>query len=79
VGRTLRGLARRSAAGEVSVSRRGVGSGTPAPKLVSALRRRLGEAVSGFDALPFDGAVDRGAADSEEFGDFERAVFAAVD
>ncbi len=37
-----------------------------------------GEAGSGFDALAFDGAVDRGAADAEESGDFKGALLAAV-
>jgi len=36
------------------------------------------ETGSGFDALAFDGAVDGGAADAEEFGDLGGAVFAAV-
>src|SRR4051794_31238183 len=36
------------------------------------------ESGSGFDALAFDGAVDRRAADAEELGDFEGAVFATV-
>jgi hypothetical protein len=34
-------------------------------EVVSARRRHLGEPGSGFEALPFDGAVDGGAADSE--------------
>jgi hypothetical protein len=46
--------------------------------LVSAPRRRLGEAGSRFDALTFDGAVDGGAANAEEFGDLGGAVLAAV-
>ena len=45
---------------------------------VSASRCRLSEASSGFDALAFDGAVDRGAADFEEFGHLGGAVLAAV-
>src|SRR3954452_24135648 len=36
------------------------------------------ESGSGFDALAFDGAVDRRAADAEELGDFEGAVLATV-
>jgi len=36
------------------------------------------EAGSGFEALTFDGAVDRGAADAEEFGNLGGAVLAAV-
>ena len=47
-------------------------------EVVSALRCRLGEAGSGFEALPFDGAVDSGAPDSEELGDLCGAVLAAV-
>ena len=46
--------------------------------LLSALRRCLREAGSCFDALAFDGAVDRRAADAEELGDLEGAVLAAV-
>ena len=45
---------------------------------MSALRCRLREADSRFDALPFDGALDRRAADTEELGDLEGAVLAAV-
>src|SRR3954451_11846530 len=47
-------------------------------ELLSMLRCRLRESGSGFDALAFDGAVDRRAADAEELGDFEGAVLAAV-
>jgi hypothetical protein len=36
------------------------------------------ETGSGFDALAFDGAVDRRAADAEELGNFEGAVLPAV-
>ena len=46
-------------------------------ELISALRR-LRESGSRFDALTFDDAVDRGAANSEVFGDLEGAVTAAV-
>jgi hypothetical protein len=48
------------------------------PDLLSAFRSRLRAAGSGFDALTFDGAVDGGAADAEEFGNFKGAVLAAV-
>jgi hypothetical protein len=43
---------------------------------VPALRCRLREAGSRFDALPFDGAVHGGAADTEELGDLAGAVLA---
>jgi hypothetical protein len=57
----------------------GVGFGTPgAVGLVLASRCCLREAGSGFDALAFNGAVDGGAADAEEFGYLEGAVLAAV-
>src|SRR4051794_24064521 len=57
------------------VSRWGVGQGTAG---ASMLRCRPREAGSSFDALAFDGAVDRRAADAEELGDFEGAVLATV-
>src|SRR5680860_439117 len=41
---------------------------------VSALRCRLREAGSRFDTLTLDGAVNGGAADTEELGDLEGAV-----
>ena len=47
-------------------------------ELVSAPRCCLREAGAGFDALTFDGAVDGGAADAEEFGDLGGAVLTAV-
>src|SRR4051794_4608181 len=56
----------------------GVGRDGRRPDLLSAFGRRLREAGSGFDALTFDGAVDGGAADAEEFGNFQGAVLAAV-
>jgi hypothetical protein len=64
--------------GEAPASRRGVRFGTAGAVLVSAPRCRLREASSGSDALAFDGAVDRGAADAEEFGHLGGAVLAAV-
>ena len=47
-------------------------------ELLSMPRCRPRETGSGFDALAFDGAVDRRATDAEELGDFEGAVLAAV-
>src|SRR3954452_1351741 len=47
-------------------------------EVLSTLRCRPREPGLGFDALAFDGAVDRRAADAEELGDFEGAVLAAV-
>src|SRR3954447_14984094 len=47
-------------------------------EFVSALRCRLREAGSRFDALPFDGAVHGGAAAAEELGDLKGAVVATV-
>ena len=47
-------------------------------ELLSMLRCRPRESGSGFDALAFDGAVDRRAADAEELGDFKGAVLATV-
>src|SRR3954451_19207708 len=51
----------------------------PAPRTaVNASMSPPRESGSGFDALAFDGAVDRRAADAEELGDFEGAVLATV-
>src|SRR3954465_4294785 len=47
-------------------------------ELLSMLRCRPREAGSGFDALAFDGAVDRRAADTEELGNLLGAVLATV-
>jgi hypothetical protein len=44
----------------------------------SALRCSLGQAGSRFEALQFDGPVDRQAAHTEQLGDLEGAVLAAV-
>ena len=52
-------------------------SGRPAPWAVSRFDVASGGRLW-LDALPFDGAVDGGAADAEEFGDLGGAVLAAV-
>ena len=65
---------------EAPASRTGVGFGTAgAVEPLSALRCRLREADSRFDALPFDGAVHGGAANTEELGHLEGAVLTTVD
>jgi hypothetical protein len=55
----------------VPASRRGGEWDAGAATWVSALRCRPCEAGCGFDALAFDGTVDRGTADAEELGDLE--------
>jgi hypothetical protein len=44
----------------------------------SAWGRGLGKSGCGVEVLSFDGAVDGGAPDAEEFGDPGRAVLATV-